>query len=147
MEIFAVNKTRSEIDLLKLRLKILELFRIFEKDHKMDFKKKELSIAMIGDRVMAEINYRYRHQNKPTDVLSFSGDNDLLGEIIICYPQIKRQAKEHGAKAEDELLFITIHGLLHLLGYNDENDHSRKKMIALGKKYFLSLMNYDYDKI
>ena len=93
-----------------------------------------VSVAFVSEAKIKELNKRYRGINKVTDILSFVGDKDNFGELIICYPQIKRQAKEGHHSIDDELLFIFIHGLLHLAGYDDETDKGHKEMMDLGKK-------------
>lgn len=100
---------------------------------------KNLSIAFIGDKVMKKLNTRYRKIQKTTDILSFSGENDLLGELIIDYAQIKRQAKKNKIKEQDELIFILIHGLFHLIGYNDETEKGAEEMDRLTKQFIKNL--------
>jgi probable rRNA maturation factor len=97
--------------------------------------KKDVSLAFIGDAKMRELNRRYRKIDKTTDVLSFSGDDSLLGEIIISPAQIKRQAKENNNAFAAELVFIFVHGLLHLVGYDDSTEKDRLKMIKLGEEF------------
>jgi probable rRNA maturation factor len=101
-------------------------------------RKKDVSIAFIGDKKMRELNFRYRKKDRPTDVLSFeggeSGGSDF-GEIIIDLAQIKRQAKENNNSFEQELIFILVHGLLHLAGREDDTEKKRLAMIAEGEKF------------
>jgi probable rRNA maturation factor len=101
--------------------------------------KKTVSLVFIGDAVMRNLNRRYRGLDKTTDVLSFAGDDDLLGEIVISPAQIKRQAKENSNTFEQELVFIFVHGLLHLAGYNDDTEKKRTAMIKMGEKFILNL--------
>jgi len=128
----AINRAKAKID-LKLVENVAEKFLQAYK-----IKKKEVSIAFVGDSTIKKLNREYRHQDKITDVLSFTGEGDFLGEIIIDYAQIKRQAKEFGKKINEELVFILVHGLLHLIGYDDKTEKGRLKMISLGEK-FISL--------
>ena len=93
---------------------------------------KEISIAFVGDKTIRELNKKYRKINKVTDVLSFSGEDDFLGEIVIDYAQIKRQARKYSENINEELKFILIHGLLHLIGYEDKEENERKKMEEIG---------------
>lgn len=95
----------------------------------------EVSVAVTGDEAVAELNQRFRGKTGTTDVLSFamsggdvgeggfvsppSGKQDL-GEVIISYPQAKRQAEGLGHDTRDEIAFLTIHGVFHLLGYDHE---------------------------
>ncbi len=62
-------------------------------------------------------------------------ETKFLGEIIIDYAQVKRQAKKFGNSNKKELIFILIHGLLHLLGYNDTSGPAKKKMDKLSKEF------------
>jgi len=97
--------------------------------------KRDVSIVFVGDVRMQALNKAYRHKDKVTDILSFDGDRDLFGEIIIDYAQIKRQAKIFSKSVKDELVFILIHGLLHLQGYDDKTEKGRLEMEKLGEKY------------
>jgi probable rRNA maturation factor len=101
--------------------------------------KKDVSLAFIGDAKMRELNRRYRKLDKTTDVLSFSGDDSLLGEIVISPAQIKRQAKENKNTFAAELVFIFVHGLLHLTGYDDQTEKDRLKMIKMGEEFIKKL--------
>ncbi len=92
-----------------------------------------VEISVIGESLMKKINYKYRGKDKATDVLSFAWREPAvapaelwrgkMGEIYICYPQIKRQAKEYGVAEEQEFKRMLVHGLLHLVGY----DHIKKR--------------------
>lgn len=128
------------IEINNLTVKKINKARV-EKIAKAFFKKYKISeevvvsLAIIGDNKMKQINFVYRQQNKPTDVLSFSD----LKEIIININQIIRQAKEFKKKVNDEFDFILVHGLLHLIGYNDDTEEKRLKMIELGEDFLLNL--------
>ena len=119
------NTTAAEINIKKLKLVITKFIQVYKQP------RTAVSVAIVGDKVMTGLNKAYRGQNKPTDVLSFSD----LNEIIIDYAQIKRQAQELGKKAENELIFILVHGLLHLIGYDDQTEKSRLAMIKLGDDF------------
>ncbi|HNV12888.1 MAG TPA: rRNA maturation RNase YbeY [bacterium] len=123
------NSTKEKINLNRTKL----ITEFFVKKYKI---KKDISIAVIGDQKMKEINNIYRGFNKTTDVLSF----EELNEVIINIKQIKRQAKEFKRTVRDEFEFILVHGLLHLVGFDDYQERGRLKMISLGEK-FLSDFN------
>lgn len=119
----------------KINFKLVEkVINIFSKIYKIN-KNKEISLAFVSDAEIKKLNFKYRGFNKITDVLSFVGEGDFLGEIIINYNQIKRQAPDFKNSAEKELIFILVHGLLHLVGYNDEIEEEKNKMIKLGEKF------------
>ena len=100
-------------------------------------KEKNLSIALVGQGRMREINKKYRKKNRATDVLSFP-DNGL-GEIIICLREIKKNAKKHGFSFEKELTQVLIHGILHLLGYDHEKSEKQAKKMEEKQNYYLKL--------
>src|SRR5699024_10978424 len=95
----------------------------------------ELSINFVDNKDIRELNRNYRQQDKPTDVISFallesvSGEIDIIGEdiplalgdIVVSIDKTTEQAEEYGHSIERELAFLTIHGFLHLLGYNHRN--------------------------
>lgn len=95
--------------------------------------KGELSITFVDDDKMSELNERYTGRSDSTDVLSFPFDVPLLlGDIYISLTQANRQ-KEVGILSELKLL--TVHGILHLAGYNDSTEEERNKMREKEKEY------------
>ncbi len=87
---------------------------------------KEISVAIIGDAKIKNLNKKYRRRDKVTDVLAFD-----YGEIFICLPQAKRQAKKLGHSLKNELATLLIHGILHLAGYEDETSKDRERMTKM----------------
>lgn len=83
----------------------------------------EISIVLVCDARMKKLNKQYRKRDKTTDVLAFD-----YGEIFICVPQAKKQAKELGHSLRQELGILLIHGLLHLASYDDETKKDFNKM-------------------
>lgn len=90
----------------------------------------KVSVALVEDSVMKSFNRRWRGKNTTTDVLSFAEVN----EIVISPAQAFKQAKAAGHSLEQELVFLLVHGLLHLLGYEDETMAGWRKMLELGEK-------------
>ena len=81
----------------------------------------EISLVLCDNLFIRSLNAQYRGQDKPTDVLSFAQDDpEMLGDIVISLPTAARQAEAAGWTLENEVALLGIHGLLHLLGYNDE---------------------------
>lgn len=87
----------------------------------------EVSVSIVGDRRMRELNNKYRKLDKTTDVLSFGledggefiepPDNKLrLGDIVVSYPQAVDEAREGNKLVDDQIVFLVLHGLNHLLG-------------------------------
>ena len=107
-------------------------------------KKLEISINLVGRGRIKALNKRYLRKNRITDVLSFPladkndakllKENDIiaLGDIFICLPVAKKQALEKGESLDKQLALLTVHGLLHLLGYDHEKStEEAKKMYQL----------------
>lgn len=99
----------------------------------------ELSIALVGDEEMAQLNKQYRGIEGPTDVLSFGcddpcptpGDEPIaLGDVVIAPEVAERQAVELGHSVEHELDVLLVHGVLHLLGYDHEAEDDAGAMAA-----------------
>lgn len=84
----------------------------------------ELSLAFVGEREMRALNKKWRGHDYVTDVLSFETSN----EILLCYPQAVRQAKEMGHSTRDELVFLIVHGVLHTFGFDHIDPKDAKKM-------------------
>lgn len=100
------------------------------------------SITFIDDEKMHEMNLKYRGIDRTTDVLSFALNDgetileevNLLGDIFISIPKMKRQAAEYNHSEKRELSFLVIHGLLHLLGYDHQDKKSEEEMFGLQKE-------------
>jgi len=123
------NRVKGKID-SRLVKKVVEAFG---RAHKIG--RKEISLAFVGDAEMKKLNQTCRGINQPTDILSFDGEGSFLGEIVIDYAQIKRQAGYFGQTVKQELVFILAHGLLHLIGYDDKTEKQKNKMIKLGEDF------------
>lgn len=97
---------------------LLDLEKIIIKRFKL---KKTISIALLSEKEIRELNRVYRRKDKVTDVLSFNIDSsENLGEVVICLAQTKKQATANHKTIKSELQLLTIHGILHLLGYDHE---------------------------
>jgi probable rRNA maturation factor len=95
-----------------------------------------LSIRIVGNARSRSLNARYRHQDKPTNVLSFAGagvapdGRILLGELVICAPLVAREAAEQHKTLEAHWAHMAVHGVLHLQGFDHERAHEARKMAA-----------------
>ena len=93
----------------------------------------ELSISFVDPEEMADLHVRYMDQDGPTDVLSFPQDPGcgLLGDVVIC----PGEAAKNNPDVEQELRLLLVHGILHLLGHDHENDAERAAMWAKQERY------------
>jgi len=89
-----------------------------------------LSLAVIGDARMQEVNQASLGHDFPTDVLSFplAEAPVLAGEVLVSADTARREATRRGHPAYDELLLYAVHGTLHLLGYDDQGSAQRRRM-------------------
>jgi len=104
----------------------------------------KISIALVNDRTIRRLNKKYRKKDKVTDVLSFSEkdsgpfivsrEKHYLGEIVISYKQVYRQAQLNKHSVQKEFDILLVHGLLHLLGYDHTTGKSEKIMKDLENK-------------
>lgn len=124
-----INNTTEERINLELVREVAEKFCL---EYKIS---KDLSVAFVDDEEMQRLNQSTRGKNGVTDILSFEGDGDLFGELVIDYAQIRRQSGEFSNNEEDELVFIFVHGLFHLIGYTDETEDKRLEMIKKGEEF------------
>ena len=88
------------------------------------------SVVFVTDRAMRGYNSRYRHMDKPTDVLSFRGEEGYLGDILISTETAWRQAQQSKTLSFDNnIRRLLLHGLLHLSGYDHETDNGEMRTI------------------
>lgn len=104
--------------------------------HAQRIKKSSLTIVLSCDAEIQELNRAYRGKNKPTNVLSFpDGEADdgvtQLGDVVMAYETITREAQEQGKKLKHHLSHLAVHGVLHLLGYDHEADKDAELMESL----------------
>ena len=117
-----IQDTLHKRKTLKLRDCKLWLKTIFKKES-------NITIRIVGKKESESLNYNYRNQKKPTDVLSFMlSENPLIGDIVLCHPLIKNEAKSQNKKIRDHYAHLLIHGYLHLLGYSHEKQSDADKM-------------------
>jgi probable rRNA maturation factor len=94
----------------------------------------EMTIVVTGNAQLRALNRAFREVDAPTDVLSFSVDDQpgpdavYLGDVVISYPQARVQARSGGHPADAELQLLVVHGVLHLLGH-DHYDEAEKKVM------------------
>ena len=116
-----------------------------------------LSISLVDDREIQELNREHRGKDKPTDVLSFplyegSGDPEphtperLLGDVVISVDTARRQAAEYDAPLQNEVYRLLIHGILHVLGHDHEQPEERAAMEAEERRLAAAIdMPWPYD--
>ncbi len=100
-------------------------------------KKLDLTLVFTSAKQIQGLNKNFRNKNKPTDILSFNSlDPSLLGELILCPEIIVEQALMNNWPQKYEYLYMLIHGVLHLLGYDHELDEDSDRMLKLQDRVF-----------
>jgi probable rRNA maturation factor len=110
-----------------------------------------LSVVITDDGAVRELNREFRDVDAPTDVLAFGigeesdfvtapGEPAYLGDVIISYPRAVIQAEEYGHSINRELALLTVHGVLHLLGYDHVDEVERTEMWARQNEILESLV-------
>ena len=135
------NLTSIRIDNSFLKKVAREILRKEKKE------KLELSIALVNQRKIRELNKKYLGKNRPTDILTFSEIEfpksnqkikNSLGEITICPQEVKKNSKIFKTTFKKETINCLIHGILHLLGHDHEGCQRETKMMEKKQKYYLS---------
>ncbi|MCY2949337.1 MAG: rRNA maturation RNase YbeY [Gemmataceae bacterium] len=104
-----------------------------------DIKDYEISLAFVDNPTIHGINKRFLEHDEPTDVITFpySSGKVLVGELVIGVEVALEQARVGGHEVDAELALYVIHGLLHLVGYDDKDAHDRKQM-RVRERYHLN---------
>ncbi len=123
------DQTAHQLDLRRLKRAVKQVLA------EAGIKSGEISIGIVTDERMHELNRQYLQHDYPTDVLSFVLDSDdeaqsLDGEIIASADYAAREADRYGWTTDDELLLYVIHGSLHLVGHDDHTPDGRAAMRA-----------------
>lgn len=141
------NETDAGVD----EIEFAELARfVLEQMHVADGA--ELAIMFVDELSMEKLHIQWMDEPGPTDVLSFPMDElrpgtpdaptpaGLLGDVVVCPTVATRQAVKAGHTAEEEMLLLTTHGILHLLGYDHVEPEEEKEMFALQRQLLLTFL-------
>jgi rRNA maturation RNase YbeY len=108
----------------------------------------EIGVVFGSDRLLQELNRRYRHKDRPTNVLAFpqsptyAGEpaSTILGDVIVALPTAAREAHDLQQSLEERVVYLLLHGILHLLGYDHEGSAvQRRRMEALEQEVLAHL--------
>jgi probable rRNA maturation factor len=112
----------------------------------------ELSVVLVDETAMEQLHVQWMDEPGPTDVLSFPMDElrpgsdgedsppGLLGDVVLCPQVAAKQARQAGHSTAEELLLLTTHGILHLLGYDHAEPDDEKEMFGLQRKLLLTFL-------
>jgi probable rRNA maturation factor len=138
VSIEVLNESGTEVDaheLSRLSRFVMDRMRV----HPMA----ELCIKVVDEATIAELNEQWMEKEGPTDVLAFPMDElrpglvteepeeGVLGDLVLCPAVAERQAKDAGHSTRDEVALLTVHGILHLLGYDHAEPEEHAEMFGL----------------
>jgi probable rRNA maturation factor len=138
MSIEVLNESGTDVDaheLSRLSRFVMDRMRV----HPLA----ELCIKIVDEATIAQLNEQWMEKEGPTDVLAFPMDElrpglvneepeeGVLGDLVLCPAVAERQATEAGHPTEDEVELLTVHGILHLLGYDHAEPAEHREMFAL----------------
>lgn len=132
----------DEEKLIKKEITIVfeEAANLLMDEHEIDKSKIEISVSIINGNKIKDLNRDYRGIDRVTDVLSFpqyesineikelKGEIIPIGDVVIYYDKAKEQAEEFGHSLERELIYLFVHSVLHLLGYDHLEDEEKSEM-------------------
>ncbi|HEY6793674.1 MAG TPA: rRNA maturation RNase YbeY [Kineosporiaceae bacterium] len=113
----------------------------------------ELSVVLVDEAAMEQLHLQWMDEPGPTDVLSFpmdelrpgtddeDSDPGLLGDVVVCPQVAAAQARAAGHSTHEEMLLLTTHGILHLLGYDHAEPGEEKEMFELQRKLLLTFLS------
>jgi probable rRNA maturation factor len=133
-----VERTRLEVEVFKaIRVPVPPSFlrgllqrsaQVPEVDARLPAGAATIAVRLTTDDELRRLNRDFAGQDTVTDVLSFAGSQQHLGDLAISWPMVLRQASEFGESEQTELGLLCVHGLLHLLGWDHESEAQREEM-------------------
>ena len=147
IEIQSVHSISKTISRELIKDAILAAYEKSNRPYDFDI---SVNIRIVGREEGAEINKKFKKKNTPTNVLAFVGDpkkeNHLgieapsLGDIVVCYPVVREESNDMQKTVNDHFIHMVIHGFLHLMGYDHQDDHEEHEMNELTNKILQSVM-------
>lgn len=122
-----INNQQGIIEINEELINLLE--KIAKKAAKYENRENgNISLALVDNKKIKELNKKFRDKDEATDVLSFPMDKEIWGDIIISTNKIIEQARDYGHSRQRELAYLYTHGILHLLGYDHKTSSEKKIM-------------------
>lgn len=141
MRIEIINQSKQPLPRLGLIPHLKKVRRLIRKlEPKLLVGDQSLSIVFVDEERMQALNSGFRKKDYATDILSFQGEPpEELGELVVCLDVLKDQAKRHKHPLSHEAVYLVLHGILHLLGYNHESGGRQAvRMYSLQDRVFES---------
>ena len=141
MSIEILNETTAELDLDSVHDLGVHVLAAMQVNPNVD-----VTIRMVDEQTMADLHVQWMDLPGPTDVMSFPMDEiapgddteGILGDIVMCPAVASEQAQAAGHTMQDEIFLLTVHGLLHLMGYDHAEPAEKAEMFALQRRLLLT---------
>ena len=131
LEVEVVKAIRVPVPPAFLRGLLQRAARVPEVEARLPAGAATMAVRLTDDDELRRLNHDFAGHDAVTDVLSFAGADQHLGDLAVSWPMVRRQAQEFGESEETELGLLSVHGLLHLLGWDHESAAERKEMTRL----------------
>ena len=131
LEVEVIKAVRAPVPALFVRQVLQRAASIPEVAARLPEGKATVAVRLTGDRELRRLNRDYAGEDSVTDVLSFAGSGEHVGDLAISWPTAVRQSRAFGHDAETEVALLSVHGLLHLLGWDHVAAPERREMNRL----------------
>ena len=131
LEVEVVKAIRAPVTSAFLRGVLQRAARVPEVEARLPAGLATVAVKLTTDAELRRLNRDFANLDSVTDVLSFAGSDQHLGDLAISWPMVLRQAEEFGESDQTELGLLIVHGLLHLLGWDHESPVERKEMTRI----------------
>lgn len=131
MEAEVVKAVRAPVRPAFVRRVLARATEVAEVGARLPGSPSTVAVRITDDAELERLNRTYAGEAHATDVLSFEGEGDHLGDVAISWAAVERQAAEYGHSSECELALLCVHGLLHLLGWDHATAAQRREMTRL----------------
>ncbi len=128
LEVEVIKAVRAPVPALFVRRVLQRAASIPEVAARLPDGAATVAVRLTGDRELRRLNRDYAGEDSVTDVLSFAGSGEHVGDLAISWPTAVRQSKVFGNDAETEVALLSVHGLLHLLGWDHAAAPERREM-------------------
>ena len=128
----SVNHAQWTREIRDIQNVVLSVIGVTLEKAGVDSQHKELSLVLADNDFIQKLNKEWRGKDKPTNVLSFPQDEpSMLGDVILAFETVQAEAQEQDKRFEDHATHLIVHGILHLLGHDHEEDQEAENMEAL----------------
>ena len=131
LEVEVIKAVRAPVPALFVRLVLQRAASIPEVAARLPDGTATVAVRLTGDTELRRLNREYAGEDSVTDVLSFAGSGEHVGDLAISWPTAVRQSNTFGHDAETEVALLSVHGLLHLLGWDHAATLQRREMNRL----------------